>query len=120
MVDRVAILAENGRASLRGMSQTGPTDFRVWQDDDENPLYTLDLANLLGSATISSVVRTAAGTVLSAESNTTTRVIQRLNKPGIVEIKVTASDGQVFQYRIAITPKIQGQYQRDYGWGWGL
>jgi len=117
MVDRIAILAENGRASLRGMSMTGPTDFRAWQSDDEAPTYTLDLANLLGSATISSVVRVASGPTVSNTSNTTTKVVQRLQRPGIVEIKVTASSGDVFQYRILIIPKGTSTPFNDYGWG---
>jgi hypothetical protein len=117
MVDRIAILAENGRSSLRGMSMSGPTDFMAWQSDDEAPTYTLDLANLLGAATISSVVRTAHGPTVTNTSNTTTQVIQRLQRAGMVEIDVTASSGDVFQYRILIIPKGTSVPFRDYGWG---
>jgi hypothetical protein len=117
MVDRIAILAENGRASLRGMSMSGPTDFKAWQSDDEAPTYTLDLANLLGAATISSVTRTAHGPTVTNASNTTTQIIQRLQRPGMVEIKATASSGDIFQFRINIIPKGTSTPFNDYGFG---
>ena len=116
MVDRIAIISEIGRNSLRGLSARGPTDFVAWQDADEVPIYTLDVANLLGSATISSVLRTSSGTVVTAPSNTTTRALQSLKQSGMTEIKITASDGQIFQFRITILPKGSTIPLRDYGW----
>jgi len=117
MVDKIAILGENGRTSLRGMSASGPTDFRAWQSVDESPTYTFDLAGLLGAATISSVSRVAAGTIVSNTSNTTTQIIQRLKGAGVVEVNATASTGDIFQFRIIITPKGTTVPFNDYGWG---
>lgn len=106
MVDRTLILAENGRNSLRGVTQINAGEFEAYQDEDDALTYTIDLAPYLGSDTIASVTRTASGPTVANTSNTTTRIIQRLTGFGYVDIAATMTGGDVQQFRLWVKPRV--------------
>ena len=102
MTDRTIILAENGRASYRGVSREGEALWSAYQREDDDLSYVIDYSNWLGTETISSVARTAYATTIAGTANTTTTSTQRLKGTGYVDIKVTTSGSQVRQDRIVI------------------
>lgn len=102
MADRTIILAENGRASYRGVTREGEALWSNYQREDDDLTYVLDYSNWLGSETISSVTRTNSGTAVAGTSNTTTTVTQRLSGAGYVDIAITTSGSQVKVDRICI------------------
>lgn len=105
MSDRTVVLAQNGRHSVRGLSALNPQEFRAVQEPDDDLTYIFDLSNYLGSATISSVTRTANGPTVTGTSNTTTSITQRLKGYGYVDIKATLSNSDVNTFRITIDPR---------------
>lgn len=105
MADRIIIFAENGRTSTRGIRQTVESQFTARQRDEETLDYTLDYSNWLGSDTISSVSRTASGTIVSSTSNSTTQSVQSLHGQGYVDIKITTAAGRIKEDRIYVEPR---------------
>jgi hypothetical protein len=83
MPDRTIVLAENKRHAVRGVSALSLQEFMAYQDDDDALTYTIDMAPYLGTATISTVTRTPKGLTVTNTSNTTTRIIQRLERQGL-------------------------------------
>lgn len=102
MTDRTIILAENGRASYRGLTREGEALWANYQRETDDLTYVIDYSNWLGSDTISSMTRTAYGTTVAGTSNTTTTSTQRLKGSGFVDIKATLTSGQVRTDRIVI------------------
>lgn len=102
MTDRTIILAENGRASYRGISREGEALWSTYQRENDDLTYVIDYSNLLGSDTISSITRTPYGTTVAGTSNTTTTSTQRLKGTGYVDIQATMASGQVRVDRIVI------------------
>jgi hypothetical protein len=87
----------------------------AYQDDDDALTYTLDYAAYLEGATISTVTRVESGVTSANESNTTTRVIQRLSNFGYIDINVVTSSGDTDQVRITIMPRGGSLNLNDYG-----
>ena len=114
MADRTIVLAPNGRSSVRGLSEVGPQEFLAYQDEDDALTYTIDYTAYLEGATISSVTRAASGPTVTNTSNTTTRVIQRLNGSGYVDIAVTTSTGDSDTLRITIRPRLNAGLSSDF------
>ena len=102
MTDRTIILAENGRASYRGLEREGEALWSAYQRNEDDLSYVIDYSNWLGSETISSVTRTPYGTTVAGTSNTTTTSTQRLKGAGYVDIQITTSGSQVRMDRIII------------------
>lgn len=107
MVDRVIILAENNRASYRGVNREGDALWSNHQRENDDLVYKLDYTGLLGSETISAVTRTAYGTTVAGTSNTTTTATQRLKGSGYVDIQITTSGSQVRVDRIVIRDRAE-------------
>lgn len=106
MVDRIALIAENGRASTRGIRQLGEAEFQAYQRDDDILDYTLDYSAWLGTDTITGTpTREASGTVVTGTSNTTTQVVQKLQGSGYLDIKIVTTAGRTKQDRICIEPR---------------
>ena len=106
MTDRTILIAENGRATSRGVRIDGPNRFVAYHRDADDLIYVLDYAAWLGSGTITSVSRGASGTVVAGTSNTTTTVTQRLKGRGYVDIAITTAAGMTRQDRIVIVPQL--------------
>lgn len=102
MPDRIVMLAENGRASYRGIKREGEALWSNYQREDDDLTYTLDYTGWLGSDTISTVTRTASGTSVAGTSNTTTASIQRLKGAGYVDVKIVTAGGQTKVDRLLI------------------
>lgn len=102
MSDRRIILAENGRASYRGLMREGEALWSAYQRNDDDLSYVIDYSNWLGSETIDTVTRTPYGTAVAGTANTTTTSTQRLKGSGYVDIKITTSGSQVRTDRIII------------------
>lgn len=118
MVDRVIIVAENDRASYRGIKRTGEASWLAYQRQNDDQSYVLDYSNFLGSDTISSVTRTSFGTTVAGTSNTTTTATQSLSGYGYVDIQITTAAGRDRVDRICIEPHGEDsvRWPRDYGW----
>ena len=107
MTDRTIIIAENGRASYRGLQREGEALWSAYQREDDDLSYVIDYSNWLGSETISSVARTEYGTTVAGTSNTTTTSTQRLKGSGFVDIEITTSGSQVRTDRIIIRDRAE-------------
>ncbi len=105
MADRTIVLAQNKRHAVRGVTVVNPQEFSAYQEDDDDLTYIVDMSSYLDGATISSVTRTPTGVTVSNTSNTTTRITQRLKGFGYVDFKVTASSGDVEEFRLTIQPR---------------
>ena len=103
MTDRTIIIAENGRASVRGVTREGEALWTAFQRENDNLSYVLDYSNWLATGeTISSVARTSYGTTIAGATNTTTTATQRLKGTGYVDIETTTSASQVRVDRIIV------------------
>ena len=109
MTDRTIILAENGRASYRGLTREGEALWTAYQREDDDLKYVIDYSNWLGSETISTVTRTPYATTVAGTSNTTTTSTQRFKGTGYVDIKITTSGSQVREDRILIRDRSENQ-----------
>lgn len=105
VADRTIVLAQNKRHAVRGVTVVNPSEFSAVHEEDDDLTYIVDMSSYLDGATISSVTRTASGPTVSNTSNTTTRITQRLKGFGYVDFKVTASSGDVEEFRLTITPR---------------
>lgn len=114
MADRTIVLATNGRHSARGLSAVSPQEFQAYQDEDDALTYTIDYTAYLDGATISSVTRATSGPTVTNTSNTTTRVIQRLEGYGYVDINATLSTGDTDRIRLTILPRAGIRRASDY------
>ena len=112
MADRTILLAQNGRHALRGLTQVNPQEFSAYQELDDSLTYVVDMSAYLDGDTITAVTRQATGVSVSNESNTTTRLTQRLKGFGFVDISVTTSSGDVEEFRITISSR-SGQVQQQ-------
>lgn len=119
MVDRVVVLSENGRSSLRGVSRIGPNDFLVFHADADELPYSFDYENLLDGDTIFEVQRQASGPTVSDPFNTATVARQKVKGCGCLEINVVTNGGNTFSHRLWIRPKEAATRRfADYGFGY--
>ena len=102
MTDCTIILAENDRASYRGIKRVSEALWEMYMRQDDAKTLVIDYANLLGSETISTVARTLSGTTAAGTSNTTTTTTQRLSGQGYADIQITGSSSTVRTDRIVI------------------
>jgi hypothetical protein len=110
LTDRRIIIAENNRASFRGVAREGDALWVAYQREDDSLTYVLDYSNWLGSETISSVTRVSSGTTVAGTANTTTTVTQRLKGAGYVDVEITTSGSQVKTDRIEIRDRSENVY----------
>jgi len=120
MPDNYIGVRENNRRVIRAGSfdvVNGRSEFQV--SEDEVAKAVIDLANWIGTATISSVALTNSG-LTASESHTTTVVtltISDIATSGTCDALITISDGRIRKERLSFTtPQAAYPGSTDYGW----
>jgi len=120
MPDNYLAIRENNRRVVRGGTYdptNARTEFQV--SEDEVATAIIDLANWIGSATISTVALTNNG-VTATESHTTTKVtltVSDVSSSGTCDALITCSDSRVRKERLAFrNPAAAYPGSTDFGW----